>query len=208
MNPKQNRARRTEIPPDMEARQQRQSQSRSEYDPIAPVARLPLKRRRRSGALTIVLMAGAGIVLCVLSIGGGILVNGILNRAPDIGGTITGFMDDITAQHYSDAHAFLPTGGQDALSFQSAAETADNTMGQVVKYHKDNQDGGKSGDIIATVTFTVARAGITSKQAAATGFNTHAAASYPSIVIIMNYIGGAWKISDYGSLFACPDCHA
>jgi hypothetical protein len=226
VNPKQNPVRPTEIPHDVEARykaiqdeiqrlqpspevlagetrearyarQRRLRQLRREFD---AASRYPLARRQRSGATTVVLMAGLGILLCMLSVGGGVLVNNILNRPPDITGTITNFMDDIKAQNYSDAHTYLSSSAQDVQSFLGTASTADDIMGVVTKYQKTGQINGLAGQTSATVTFTVNRAGNDQDN----GYDKSAPASYSSIVIIMNYINGAWQILDYGSLFSAP----
>ncbi len=227
MNPKQNPARPTEIPPDVEARykaiqaemaqlqlspqavagesrearyarQQRLRKLRREFD---AASRYPLARRQRSGATTVVLMASIGILLCMLSIGGGAIVNNLLNRPADISGTITEFMDDIKAQDYFAAHGLL-LGAQDLQSFKGTASQADQAMGPVTKYVQTGQQGGNSGSFTATVTFTVTRAGNSDDSS---GYTKRPAASYPSIVIILNYINGQWQIEDVGNLFQVPD---
>ncbi|MBA3826788.1 MAG: hypothetical protein H0X24_23195 [Ktedonobacterales bacterium] len=224
MNPKQNPARPSEIPPDVEARyraiqaemqqlqlapealvgesrearyarQQRLRQLRREFD---AASRYPLARRQRSAATTVVLMASVGVLLCMLSIGGGVLVNNILSRPPDISGTITNFMDDIKSQDYSSAYTYLAQNGQDVQAFIGTAGTADNAMGNVIKYQQISQINGKSGDVTASVTFNITRAGNDSTDL---GYDKRPGGVYPSIVVIMTYGGDKWRVSDYGSLF-------
>jgi hypothetical protein len=139
------------------------------------------------------------VLLCILSIGGGILVNAVISRPPDISGTINGFMDDVKSQDYGQAFTNLSLGAGDLQAFSGTAQTADQLMGDVTNYKLISQLQGKSGDIAATVNFTVTRAG----NDGSNGYNKWPGGDYHSIIIHLNYYGGRWEISDVGSLFSC-----
>ena len=225
MNPKTNPARPAEIPPDVEARyqaiqaemqqlqlapealagesrearyarEQRLRKLRREFDAMS---RYPLARRQRSGATTVVLMAAVGVLLCMLSIGGGILVNTLLSRPPDISGTISGFMDAIKSQDYATAHTYLGVSALDVQAFTGAAQQADQALGNMTDYQLKEQLNGKSGDTTASATFQIMRAGNDGSD----GYP--AWTPHPYLVTIgLNYYSGAWVITNLGGMFTKP----
>jgi hypothetical protein len=170
------------------ARRQRIKALRTEFDSMA---RTPLARRQRTG-YTVLAMVGVALLLCALSLGGGVLLANQLNRPPDISSTATGFLDKIKQQDYGGAYAYLARGFEPE-AFTLQAQTADTQFGSLTNYTKLSQQGGQSGDTTGSASFEVYRSGGTVKKA-----------NHYVIVLQFTYASNTWQIFDYGEIFKGP----
>lgn len=177
-------------------REQRLRALRREFDSMA---RIPLARRQRTGA-TVLIMSGIALLLCVISLFGGMALANNLGKAPDIQGTATNFMDAIKTQDYAGAHTYL-INDQDASGFEQKGTEADTALGVVTHYNELSHTGGNSGDTSGFATFEVDRAG----GKGITGCQLVKAAQYV-VVLQFTYVNGSWGIIDYGKLFDLPTC--
>jgi hypothetical protein len=178
-------------------RRQRLKALRSEFDSMA---RVPLARRQRQRTgMTVLLMAGMAVLLCVLSVGGGIALENILSRQPDLSSVATGFMDAIKAQDYSTAHSYIPS-DSDAQAFGQKAEAADSAYGPVTGYLKISQTGGASGQTNGTITYQVSR------NAGGQGLNGSTPTKIKPYIVIIQFVytGNSWSVLFYGNLFSPP----
>ncbi len=175
------------------ARLQRIKALRREFDRMS---RVPFSRRRRQNtAFTVLAMFGIAVMLCALSIGGGMLLAAQLNRPPDVSSTATHFLDDIKQSDYSDAFQYLSRGFV-PLDFNREGSDEDTKLGPVTNYQQISQTGGKSGDTTGSATYKITRQGTKDIPGPITY----------DVVFIFNYTTAyGWQIADYGTLFSyCP----
>jgi hypothetical protein len=173
------------------AREERIKALRREFDTMA---RTPLARRRPKTGITVLVMLGAAMLLCALSIGGGVILANMLNQPPDFSSASNGFLNYVMKQDYESAVAYL-TNGFRYVTLQDEGQTADTDYGPVTGFNIHEQVGGNSGDTSAAVQYQIFRA----------GKGTKATAPF-SYYIIMHFTysasTGSWLIFDFGDLFA------
>ena len=177
-------------------RQQRLRTLRNEFDRSS---RVPLAKRQLKTGTTVLIMAGVALLVCAMSIGGGMLLANSLGRAPDIAGTASNFLDAVKTQDYSTAYTYLLQ-AQDSAGFTQQANAADTAMGQVVSYTKKSQVRGASGDSDGSAAYVIVRAG----GPGLTGGKPFAKNYSYTVVIDFIYTSGAWGITTYDPLFTIP----
>jgi hypothetical protein len=173
------------------AREERIKALRREFDSMA---RTPLARRRPKTGITVLVMFGAAVLLCALSIGGGVLLGGILSRPPDFSSAATSFFDYVEQRDYGSAVSLL-TRGFVPITVQDEGTTADVSFGPVTKYLSLEHVGGNSGDSSATAQFEIFRSGGTMN-------NNTAFHYYITMQFTYSASNSSWLIYDYGHLFA------
>ena len=177
-------------------RQQRLRSLRREFDHSA---RVPLAKRQLKSGTTVLIMACVALLVCAMSVGGGMLLANSLGRAPDIAGTAANFLDDVKTQDYTSAYALLLQ-ASDASGFTQQATDADTAMGQVISYSKKSQVQGASGDSAGSAAYVIIRAGgpgVTGGKPFPKNYST-------TVVIDFIYANGAWGITTYDPLFTIP----
>ena len=177
-------------------RQQRLRSLRREFDQSS---RVPLAKRQLKTGMTVLIMAGVALMVCALSIGGGMLLATTLSRPPDISGTASQFLDAVKAQDYGTAYNSLLQ-AQDANGFTQQATDADTAMGNVTAYTKLSQLQGASGDSVGSAAYKITRAG----GPGVTGGKPFPKNYSYTIVIKFIYTNGAWGITTYDPLFTIP----
>lgn len=170
------------------AREERIKALRREFDTMA---RTPLAKRRPKTGITVLVMLGAAVLLCVLSIGGGVILGSILSRPPDFTSAANSFFGYVEQQDYSSAVSLM-TRGFVPITIQDLGTTADSDYGPVTSFTQLVQVGGKSGDTDAVVQYKIVRSGGTKHQGAFSYY----------IIMKFTYTAGAWLLYDYGDLFA------
>ncbi len=214
-----------EIPPDVEARY-KEIQAELQRLPLSPeatagesrAARLeradrllamrrrfdrmsqrPLAQRARQRTnITIALIAGLGVLLCIVSLGGGVLLAGVLNRPPDITTTASNFFTSLEGQDYATAHSYVDP-HIEAQSFATQAQAADAGLGQIVSASKKTQAGGTSGMATGSATYLVKRQGGPSSDTKNDPTNTYL------VQLDFTYSSTqGWLITSYSNLFTLP----
>lgn len=167
-----------------------------------PTTRQDLNNKARQpvnlkSTLIVVGIVSICALLCVISIGGGILLSGTLNRTPDITSTASLFYSALRGQDYGPAHDLINSNVSQLQQFTQDATDTDRALGHITTWKLISQQGGgtnaKSG-AIGSALYQITRAGGT-YNAKATPQHTY------NIAMTFSYSGSGWQITGYDDLF-------
>jgi hypothetical protein len=159
----------------------------------------PLSQRARQRTnITIALIAGLGVLLCIISLGGGVLLAGALSRPPDIAATASNFFSALETADYATAHSYVDP-HIEAQTFATQAQAADSGLGSIVSAVKKAQVGGTSGAATGSATYLVKRKGGQLSDTKDDPTNTYL------IQLDFTYNSSqGWLITNYSALFTLP----